>query len=322
MKLRVPAAAALAAATAATLATLSSPALASASAATAAKPAAKPAVKDAATALRVRPLTGAAVFYSYTDRIGIDRYEPGKGFTRIGTPSDNFEFAASPDGRKVAWITPRGEVKVSQSGRVTTIAKGAVNGGPCLTPTWSPDSRRVAFVNPSKTDASPVTIVNLDGTGRRKAGVTEGVCHLTWSGDGRYLAGYAGSANGVHKLDLQTGKTVKAKGIAYPTHVQSLSPNGRNVIVHMVRRGEPQGDGGWPSQFTPTVVDTVTGKKLPIPVKGRLVGALYLADGRLVVRVAGRTHNDLVVLDATGKRLQTLTEPAKAKNLGLLQVVR
>ncbi|MBB5628824.1 PD40 domain-containing protein [Sphaerisporangium krabiense] len=310
MKLRVPAAAALAAATAATLATLSSPALASASAAT----------QPAATA--VRPLTGAAVFYSYTDRIGIDRYEPGKGFTRISTPSDNFEFAASPDGRKVAWITPRGEVKVSQGGKVTTIAKGAVNGGPCLTPTWSPDSRRVAFVNPSKTDASPVTIVNLDGTGRQKAGVTEGVCHLTWSGDGRYLAGYAGSANGVHKLDLRTGKAVKAKGISYPTHVQSLSPNGRNVIVHMVRRGEPQGDGGWPSLFTPTIVDTMTGKKLPIPVKGRLVGALYLADGRLVVRVAGRTHNDLVVLDATGKRLQTLAEPAKAKNLGLLQVIR
>ncbi|WP_181871017.1 TolB family protein [Sphaerisporangium album] len=280
-------------------------------------------VADASTrgTVLARPLTGAAVYYEYNRGVRIDRYQPGKGFARIGAPSDNLQFSASPDGKKVAWITTRGELKVGWGSKVTTVAKGLPAGIPCLTPTWSPDSRQVAYVGGSRTDLSPVGVVNLDGTGRRAAGRTVGVCHLAWSGDGRYLAGYAGTADAVYKLDVKTGKSVKAKGVTFPTHVQSLSPDGRNVIVNMVRKGEPTGDGGWPSLFTPTIVDTVTGKKVPIPVKGRLVGAFYLADGRLVVRVAGAAYNSLVVLDGTGRRLQTIAEPAKARQLGLLQII-
>lgn len=269
-----------------------------------------------------RPLTGEAVYFDYNKKFSVDRYVPGSGFVRLGNPSENFQFAASPDGRKLAWITLRGEVKVKVGGKVTTAAKGVPVGAPCLTPTWSPDSKRLAYVSRNDDGASPVTIVNADGTGLRKAGKTVGVCHLAWSGDGRYLAGYAGAADAVYKLDVTTGKSAKVKGIAIPTHVQSLSPDGRNVIVEIVPKGADLGDGGWPSGFTPTIVDTVTGKKVAIPVKGRLLGAFYLADARLVVRVAGTAHNALVVLDETGKQLQRLDEPAKAQKQGLLQVVR
>jgi hypothetical protein len=77
------------------------------------------------------------------------------------------------------------------------------------------------------------------------------------------------------------------------------------------------GDGSWPSAFKPAVVDMVTGKKLPISVKGTLIGAFYLPDGRLVVRAG----NALVVLDRAGKETQRIQEPAKAKNQALLQVL-
>lgn len=269
-----------------------------------------------------RPLTGEAVYFDYNKKFSVDRYVPGKGFARLGNPSENFQFAASPDGRKLAWITTRGELKVKAGSKVTTVAKGVPAGAPCLTPTWSPDSKRVAYVSRNNDGASPVTIVNATGTGMRKAGSTIGVCHLAWSGGGRYLAGYAGTADAVYKLDVTTGKSVKVKGIAISTHVQSLSPDGRDVIVEVVAKGADLGDGGWPTGFTPTIVDTVTGKKAAIPVKGRLLGAFYLADGRLVVRVAGAAHNALVVIDEKGKELQRLAEPVKAKKQGLLQVVR
>ncbi|MEV6982973.1 hypothetical protein AB0M95_17150 [Sphaerisporangium sp. NPDC051017] len=323
MKLRAPATALLAAALVPAL-VLPAAATTSASGAAATARGAAASAGDAATSTRgtaPAPLTGAAVYYAYNRGLRIDRYQPGKGFARMGVPLDNFQFSASPDGKKVAWITMRGELKVGWGSKVTTVAKGVQAGGPCGTATWSPDSRRVAYVGASNDDRAPVSIVNLDGTGRRAAGKTVGVCHLAWSGDGRYLAGYAGTADAVYKLDVKTGKSVKVKGISFVTHVQSLSPDGRNVIVHVVPRGEPTGDGTWPSLFTPTIVDTVTGKKVAIPVKGRLAGAFYLADGRLVVRVAGAAHNSLVVLDAAGRKLQTLAEPAKAKEYGLLQII-
>ncbi|WP_405140079.1 hypothetical protein OG589_24915 [Sphaerisporangium sp. NBC_01403] len=266
-----------------------------------------------------RPITGEAVYFSYEQKFGVDRYVPGKGFVRIGEPSDNSQFAASPDGTKVAWVTQRGEVKVKKGAKVTTVAKNVPTGVPCLTPAWSPDSRQVAFVPAGKGDS--VMVVNADGTGRHQAGKTPGVCHLAWSGDGRYLAGYTGTADAVYRLDLRTGRSAKAKGITAPTHVQSVSPGGRDVIVNVVPKGEPTGDGGWPSAFRPTIVDMVSGKQVAIPVKGRLLGALYLPDGRLVVRVAGATRNTLVVLDRTGKESQRLAEPAAARKKGLLQVV-
>ncbi|WP_248961085.1 TolB family protein [Sphaerisporangium perillae] len=264
-----------------------------------------------------RPLTGRAVYFDYkAGKFSVDRYEPGSGFVRIGRPSDNFQFSASPDGRKLAWITVAGKVLVKDGSKITTVAK-APTGGPCATPTWSSDSKQVAFVG----KADVVTVVNADGTGRHAAGKTTGVCHLTWSGNGRYLAGYAGTADAVYRLDLRTGRAAKAKGVKLVTHVQSLSPDGRNVIMSPPVDPGAMGDGGWPSSFTPVIVDMVTGRKVPIPVKGRLLGAFYLADGRLVVRVAGGAHHTLVVLDKQGKESQRLGEPAQAKKQGLLQIV-
>ncbi|MFC4591701.1 TolB family protein [Sphaerisporangium corydalis] len=275
-----------------------------------------PAGADQAVTAR-RPLTGAAVYFEYkADAFGVDRYAPGTGFARVGRAPGNNQFSASPDGRKLAWITINGKLVVRAGGRTKAIAT-TPPGGPCATPAWSPDAKRVAFVG--KGDV--VTIVNADGTGRRAAGRTAGVCHLAWSGDGRYLAGYAGTADAVHRLDLTTGRAARAKGVKLVNHVQGLSRDGRRVIIHTVPRGGSLGDGAWPATFPPSIVDVVTGAKVPIPVTGRLIGACYLADGRLVVRVAGAVHNTLVVLDEAGKELQRLPEPAAARKRGLLRVL-
>ncbi|TQS27657.1 hypothetical protein [Microbispora sp. KK1-11] len=268
-----------------------------------------------------KPLTGVAVYLSYGKGYPVSRYEPGKGFTKLGAMPMTGQFSASPDGRKLAWITGKGYVQVGDGRTVTTAAKGAGAGAPCLTPVWSPDSRQVAYVVRADSDAGSVTVVGADGKGRKKAGTTLGVCHLAWSADGRYLAGYAGTTEGVYRLDVRTGKTVKVKGVGLANHVQSLSPDGSKVVVAPLSRNAPGGDGSWPGGFRPAVVDVATGKKAAIPVKGSLVGAFYLRDGRLVVRVAGRTANTLVVLDKNGRQVQRLTEPAAARRQALLQIV-
>ncbi|GIH71972.1 TolB-like translocation protein [Sphaerimonospora thailandensis] len=268
-----------------------------------------------------KPLAGVAVYWSWDKGHPISRYEPGKGFTKLGNATDAFQFSVSPDGTKLAWITWGGKLHVRTGGKEKVVAKGAAGGFPCATPVWSPDSAYLAYPSDSDVDASPLMIVKADGTGARKAGVPRGVCHLAWSADGRHLAGYTGETDGVYIFDLKTGKSVRAKGIRLANHVQSLSPDGRRVVVRTLSPTEPGGDGLWPGGFTPTVVDTVTGKWVPIPVKGTKVGAFYLPDGRLVVRVLGRTHNTLVVLDSAGRELQRLAEPARVRNQGLLQIV-
>ncbi|WP_433412467.1 TolB family protein [Microtetraspora malaysiensis] len=274
------------------------------------------------TSAAPKPLEGVAVYFKEGKGNPISRYDPSNGFTKIGSATDAWQFSASPDGTRLAWITLDGKLHVGDGSTSKIVAKGAVAGGPCTTPVWSPDSTQVAYFPKSYADNAPLMVVNADGTGARKVGKTFGVCHLAWSADGRHLAGYTGTTDGVYVFDMKTGTSVRAKGIKLANHVQSLSPDGRKVVVHTLSPEAPGGDGGWPVGFRPTIVDTVTGKKVPIPVKGTKVSAFYLADGRLVVRVLGRTHNTLVVLDSAGRELQRLAEPAQTRNQGLLQIVR
>ncbi|MEU8250262.1 hypothetical protein [Nonomuraea sp. NPDC048916] len=284
--------------------------------------AAVPAARVATVAEVSAPISGAAVYAVHQRGYTVSKYGPGAGSTVLARPGDSPQFAASPDGRKVAWITAGGLLRVREGAKVTTAARGLQGGTPCLSPVWSPDSRRVAYVHVGRNPAGSVSAVNADGTGERVLGSTRGVCHLAWSPDGRYLAGYAGTTEGVYRLDVKTGKAAKVKGVTLAGHVQSLSPGGRYVVVRTLRASDPGGDGTWPEWFTPTLVDTVTGRKVPIGVKGRQIGAFHLADGRLVVRVAGSAGNTLVVLDRTGRVVQRLSEPVAARNQALLQVLR
>lgn len=265
----------------------------------------------------VAPLSGAAVYAVYDRGYTVSRY--GSGWATLAKVADSPQFTASPDGRKVAWVTPGGRLRVREGARVTTVARGLQGGTPCLSPVWSPDSRRLAYVQAGDSDVLPVRVVGAGGT--KTVGRTRGVCHLAWSPDGRYLAGYAGTTAGVYRLDLRTGRAAKVKGVRLANHVQSLSPGGRYAVVHALRPSDPGGDGSWPERFTPTLVDTVTGRRVPIAVKGRQIGAFHLADGRLVVRVAGRTANTWVVLDRAGRQVQRLTEPAAARTQALLNVL-
>ncbi|MCT9932322.1 hypothetical protein N5079_19145 [Planotetraspora sp. A-T 1434] len=261
-----------------------------------------------------------AVFFRYGDAVDVLTYRPEKGFSKLSAGGLG-QFSASPDGRKVAWIDDKGRLHVTGSTGDRVIARGAVAGVPCATPVWSSDSSRIAYPLTGTEATARVAIVGADGKNRRTVGRTYGVCHLAWSANGRYLAGYAGTTDGVYLLDVTTGKSRRAAGIKLANHVQSLSPDGGKVIVKRLGANDEGGDGVWPVWYRPSIVDTVTGASVPVPVKGTLIGAVYLPDGRLVVRVKGAAHNTLVVLTAGLTEVQRIAEPAQARRFGLLGVL-
>ncbi|WP_285706918.1 hypothetical protein [Microtetraspora sp. NBRC 16547] len=265
---------------------------------------------------------GGATFVGYGGSAAtVYTYLPGRGFTTTTQVRGAFQFSAAPDGKKVAWIDDSGRLHVTQGAQDTVIAKGAVAGAPCATPVWSADSSRIAYAMTASESMAPIAIVGADGKNRRKIGKTYGVCHLAWSAGGRYLAGYAGTTDGVFLLDTTDGKSRRAAGIKLANHVQSLSPDGRRVIVNKIGANAPGGDGTWPLAFRPTLVDTVTGATIKLPVKGSIIGALYLTDGRLAVRVKGAKNNTIAVLDGNLKEIQRIAEPAESRKLGLLGLI-
>jgi WD40 repeat protein len=259
-------------------------------------------------------LSGAAVYADSGNQVS--RYD-GSAWTTLAKAGDMPQFAASPDGKQAAWITANGRLRIKQGATARTAATKLQGGTPCLTPVWSPDSKQVAYAGKNDT----IMAVNADGTNPHRLGVSKGVCHLAWSANGRFIAGYTGEANALYRLDVRTGKAAKAKGVKWITHVQSLSPNGRNAVIQVPASPDQLGDGTWPMAFEPTILDMVTGRKAKVPVKGKVLGACYLADGRLVARVSGATSNTLVVFDRAGKEVQRVAEPAKARSQALLQVL-
>ncbi|MFF3670121.1 hypothetical protein [Microtetraspora malaysiensis] len=265
---------------------------------------------------------GGATFVGYGGSgATVYTYLPGRGFTSTTKVRGLFQFSAAPDGKKVAWIDDNGRLHVTQGTKDAVVAKGAVAGIPCATPVWSADSTRIAYAMTAAESMAPIAIVGADGKNRRTIAKTYGVCHLAWSAGGRYLAGYAGSTDGVFLLDTTTGKSRRAAGIKLANHVQSLSPDGRRVIVNKIGANAPGGDGTWPLAFRPTLVDTMTGATIKLPVKGSLIGALYTKDGRLAVRVKGAKNNTIAVLDGNLKEIQRIIEPAEARQFGLLGLI-
>ncbi|MEU3163226.1 hypothetical protein [Streptosporangium sp. NPDC006930] len=269
------------------------------------------------------PVSGAVYFRHGGSGVEVLTYRGGRssGGLTAGAGAFAGQFAVAPDGRRIAWIDDKNRLRVTSANGPrtgTVIAKNAAFGGPCLTPAWSADGKRIAYPVKGNGEAMTVAVIGPDGRGRFNAGKTSGPCHLTWSADGRTLAGYAGDTDGVHLLDTRRRISSRAPGVRLANHVESLSPDGRRVVVNAIGANAPGGDGSWPLSFTPSIYDTRTGAKVAIPVKGRLLGARYLRDGRLAVRVKGTAANTIVVLSRSGKEIQRVAEPAWAKNLGLL----
>src|SRR6478609_7571950 len=170
-----------------------------------------------------------AVYFGYQEgqvQVLTDR-RPGLTSVRIGGGTLSAQFSVAPDGRRIDWIDEKGRLRVGSASGDKVIAKDAAYGAPCLTPAWTADGKRVAYLKKGTAAAMAVAVAGADGKGVVDSGTTLGPCHLTWSADGRTLAGYAGDTAGVYLLDTRSRVSGKVPGIKLANHVESLSPDSR-----------------------------------------------------------------------------------------------
>ena len=129
----------------------------------------------------------------------------GTGFRRLTTPpstdtvfSIDVAAAWSPDGQTLLFTrittdaTDQANIKattalytVPAAGGTVTAVPGAGDG---YTGDWSPDGSKIVFAAlPADADSGPITVVNLDGTGRTALGSAVGLMPA-WSPDGSTIA--------------------------------------------------------------------------------------------------------------------------------------
>jgi len=172
--------------------------------------------------------------------IGID----GTGARNLSQgPHDDYEPAASPDGRKIAFsraTTPGDwDLWVMNSDGTGQRAIASFGKQSELDATWSPDGRLIAFGSVTQSSCPPrfcgsqtLWVVRPDGTGLRR--ISDDARYPRWSPDGRKLVFEGridpyGEANAIYVARAAGGparRLIRARGIfAHPV----WSPDGRRI---------------------------------------------------------------------------------------------
>ena len=203
----------------------------------------------------------------------------GTGFRRLTTPPSTegngpyaIDVAAawSPDGATLLFTRITTDLSVTPStvttalftvpaaGGTTTAVAGAGDG---YTADWSPDGKRIVFAAlPAGADSGPLTVINVDGTGRRALGPTG--LMPAWSPDGSTIA-YATvtsrDADRIRAEDATQIATVPASGgtgstlaVTQPTSAKTVAeypswaPDGESILFDLFGFGTsaafPPGD--------------------------------------------------------------------------------
>lgn len=218
------------------------------------------------------------------------------------TPHGEVEPAASPNGRWIAFFAPArgiGVVRPDGSG-YRILVKERHDVGPWGWPSWSPDSRWIAFVDDPY---QHVWLVHPDGSGLHGlAAGPAGATSPSWYPDGRSLLVENGNRE-LWRISSSSGKPLAP--VVYPTtppigypQNPTLSPDGRLVALngcggHLCEETFPlyllrQG------QTTLRLLAPDSGRPAWLPDSTRI---LY-ATGHVLVRLDVRTGSRRVVFRA------------------------
>jgi TolB protein len=196
----------------------------------------------------------------------------------------------------------------------------------CVVPTWAPDSRRLlmrefaVFGQTNVVDRDEV-FDTTTGKVTPVAGGSLQACHLVWSVDGSVLAI---ADDDVTITDPNGGHPRKAAGLGPGStprrsafNLQSASPGGDRISGLVITPDTPAGDTERQLGAN-TVLDTHTGRSVPLPVAGKIVDAIFLRDGSLVVRVEASGVRRVARVAADGTLLFVHDEPAALKGMTLM----
>lgn len=241
--------------------------------------------------------------------------------------------AVSPDGRRVAWVDNDWDgaglgtlwvANVDGSGK-RELRKNA--DGNCWGPTWAPNGKSitVSLVTSTNPYAEKRGVLDTETGKFTEVRKLQG-CHPLWSADGKVLAFPDGSTGRVIMSDPSGAgqwsiPNLGGTNAAYSSlDVASISPDGGKIALKRRSRDQESGDVARELDVN-AILDTHTGKEIRLPLDGRsLLQAYFQADGSLVARVRDGQRNTLVLIDADGKKISEVPEPASLKDQQILAV--
>ncbi|MFI7602584.1 TolB family protein [Actinoplanes sp. NPDC049681] len=219
-------------------------------------------------------------------------------------------LGVSPDGTRIAYVSG-GELLVvgTAGGEPQRVFAGTASADQA--PAWSPDGARLLI------DATDPGLLDV-ATGRLDplpSGL-EGE-HYRWSGDGTTLV-YATPSCGleVAGVDASSGTPVPDQDPADgPAACRPVSVDTTGDLVTVQTEGAATGTAD-------AVLDTRTGELVALPVAGKIIGAVFDAEGNLLVRWVRDGTNRLSLFDRDFALLVQTREPAELKGLDLVAYTR
>jgi TolB protein len=220
----------------------------------------------------------------------------------------------SNDGRKIAYVRDGALlVTTADGGGTQRPYEGMVSAEQA--PVWSPDGQQLLIdaIDPSVLDVAQGTLSPLPGD-------LDGE-HFRWSGDGRKVV-FATPACRLKVADVATAEPA----VTVPTVGDPEIPGGlgacRPVSVDVTGSRvtvplQPAG-GNDDSAAANAVVDTSTGTAAVLPVTGTVIGAVFDADGDLLVRTVEQGRTTLSLFSPGNVLLVQASEPSRLNGLDLV----
>jgi TolB protein len=210
---------------------------------------------------------------------------------------------------KVTYVTAKGEGRNRTFTLIVSDVDGEnehvimESGDPIMSPAWSPDSRRLAYVS-FEGNVSTIYVQTLRTGNRIKVSSRPGINGSpAFSPDGRKLVMTLGGANGnldINVLDLATRQVTRlTTNIAIDTE-GTWSPDGKTIFFTSDRSGGPQvykvsASGGTPERVT---FEGSYNARPRLSPNGEKLALVHLDRGNYRIAVLDLSSGDLLVLSA------------------------
>jgi TolB protein len=226
----------------------------------------------------------------------------------------------SPDGHWASWVDDTtGTLRIVDLGNGKAAITRKNVDAQCAEPVWAPDSRHLLLRDIAGGTRTLGVLDVTTGTVARLPYQLDG-CHLTWSADGTAI-GYVDGAGKLFVARADGSRPRRVPGLGdggrpATFDLESVSAKGDLVAFWVNNGSAPAGDvaRGLDSN---AIVDTRTGNLVALPADG-LLQAVFHADGTMLARVKGPTHNQILLVSPAGSVLARVDEPAGLKDQLLL----